>query len=90
MVNIRTFDLNLLLALKALVEEKSVSLAAKKLCISQPAMSHVLRKLRSQLDDPILVKLSSGMIPTARACPAGSDGCGPPGDRKERPASSRV
>jgi len=67
MVNIRTFDLNLLLALKALVEERSVSRAANKLCISQPAMSHVLRKLRSQLDDPILVKSSSGMVPTARA-----------------------
>jgi DNA-binding transcriptional LysR family regulator len=67
MVNIRTFDLNLLLALKALVEEKSVSRAAEKLCISQPAMSHVLRRLRSQLDDPILVKSSSGMVPTTRA-----------------------
>ncbi|HTO78826.1 MAG TPA: LysR family transcriptional regulator [Methylocystis sp.] len=67
MVSIRTFDLNLLLALKALVEEKSVSRAADKLCLSQPAMSHVLRRLRSQLDDPILVKTSSGMVPTERA-----------------------
>ncbi len=67
MVNIRTFDLNLLLALKALVEEKSVSRAAEKLCISQPAMSHVLRRMRSRLDDPILVRSSSGMVPTARA-----------------------
>ena len=67
MVNIRTFDLNLLLALKALVEDKSVSRAAEKLCLSQPAMSHVLRRLRSQLDDPILVKTSAGMIPTERA-----------------------
>lgn len=67
MINLRSFDLNLLLALKALVEERSVSRAAEKLCMSQPAMSHVLRRLRSQLDDPILVKSKAGMEPTARA-----------------------
>ena len=67
MIELRNFDLNLLLAFKLLVEERSVSRAAEKLCISQPAMSHVLRKLRYQLDDPILVKTSTGMIPTPRA-----------------------
>lgn len=67
MTNLRSFDLNLLLALKTLVEERSVSRAADKLCMSQPAMSHVLRRLRDQLDDPVLVKSASGMVPTARA-----------------------
>ncbi len=67
MVNLRSFDLNLLLALRVLLEEQNVSRAAEKLCLSQPAMSHVLRRLRSQLDDPILVKSVSGMVPTARA-----------------------
>lgn len=67
MVNLRSFDLNLLLALKALLEEKNVSRAAEKLFLSQPAMSHVLNRLRNQLDDPILVKSASGMVPTARA-----------------------
>lgn len=67
MTNLRSFDLNLLLALKALVEERSVSRAAEKLYISQPAMSHVLRRLRCQLDDPILVKSNAGMEPTPRA-----------------------
>jgi DNA-binding transcriptional LysR family regulator len=67
MVNLRSFDLNLLLALKALLEEQNVSRAAEKLCLSQPAMSHVLSRLRNQLDDPILVKSASGMVPTARA-----------------------
>ena len=67
MVNLRSFDLNLLLALKALLEEKNVSRAAERLCLSQPAMSHVLSRLRNQLDDPILVKSASGMVPTARA-----------------------
>lgn len=67
MANMKSFDLNLLLALKFLVEERSVSRAAEKLFMSQPAMSHVLRRLRDQLDDPILVKTASGMIPTPRA-----------------------
>jgi DNA-binding transcriptional LysR family regulator len=67
MTNLRSIDLNLLLALKALIEEKSVSRAAEKMCMSQPAMSHVLRRLREQLDDPVLVKSASGMVPTARA-----------------------
>ena len=67
MVNLKSFDLNLLLALKALLEEKNVSRAAEKLCLSQPAMSHILRRLRDQLDDPILVKSASGLVPTARA-----------------------
>ena len=47
--------------------ERSVSRAAEKLFISQPAMSHVLLKLRRHLDDPILVKTSIGMVPTPRA-----------------------
>ena len=67
MVNLKSFDLNLLLALKALLEEKNVSRAAEKLCLSQPAMSHILRRLRDQLDDPILVKSASGLVPTERA-----------------------
>ena len=67
MNNLRSFDLNLLLALRTLIEEKSVSHAADKMCMSQPAMSHVLRRLREQLDDPVLVKSASGMVPTARA-----------------------
>ena len=44
MTELRNFDLNLLLAFKLLVEERSVSRAAEKLFISQPAMSHVLLK----------------------------------------------
>lgn len=67
MANMKSFDLNLLLALKVLVEERSVSRAAERLFMSQPAMSHVLRRLRDQLDDPILVKTSTGMAPTQRA-----------------------
>jgi len=48
--------LNLLYAFKLLMEERSVSRAAEKMFISQPAMSHILQRLRSQLNDPVLVK----------------------------------
>src|SRR5262245_35492046 len=67
MPNLRNFDLNLLHAFKLLVEEQSVSRAAEKMFVSQPAMSHILQRLRNQLDDPVLVKTTTGMKPTARA-----------------------
>jgi len=67
MPDLRNFDLNLLHAFKLLMEERSVSRAAKKMFISQPAMSHILQRLRNQLDDPLLVKTTAGMQPTVRA-----------------------
>ncbi len=67
MPDLRNFDLNLLHAFKLLMEERSVSRAAEKMFISQSAMSHILQRLRNQLDDPLLVKTTSGMQPTARA-----------------------
>lgn len=67
MTELRNFDINLLVAFKALMRERSVSRAAEKMFISQSAMSHVLHRLRQQLDDPVLVKTSQGMQPTERA-----------------------
>ncbi len=67
MTELRNFDINLLVAFKALMRERSVSRAAEKMFISQSAMSHVLHRLRQQLDDPVLVKTSHGMRPTERA-----------------------
>lgn len=67
MAELRNFDLNLLVAFKVLMEEASVSRAADKMCISQSAMSHVLQRLRQQLDDPVLVRTPKGMTPTQRA-----------------------
>lgn len=49
------------------MRERSVSKAAEKMSITQSAMSHVLHRLRQQLDDPVLVKTSHGMQPTKRA-----------------------
>ncbi|ATQ69773.1 MULTISPECIES: LysR family transcriptional regulator [Methylosinus] len=67
MTELRNFDLNLLVAFNFLLEERSVSRAAQKMFISQSAMSHVLQRLRQQLDDPVLVKTPQGMRPTPRA-----------------------
>jgi DNA-binding transcriptional LysR family regulator len=60
-------DLNLLVALDALLAESSVTGAARRVGVSQPAMSHSLSRLRDLLDDPLLVRAPDGMIPTARA-----------------------
>lgn len=60
-------DLNLLTALNALIEERSVSRAAERLNMSQPAMSAALARLRTAFDDPILGAHGKRMIPTAHA-----------------------
>lgn len=66
-MNLRTFDLNLLKAFDALLEECSVSRAATRVHLSQPAMSNALARLRDALDDPVLVRTPQGMEPTPRA-----------------------
>lgn len=65
--NIRSLDLNLLVALKALLEEKHVTRAANQVGLSQPAMSRALGRLRYILKDPLLVKGITGLEWTARA-----------------------
>ncbi|NOT12864.1 MAG: LysR family transcriptional regulator [Methylococcaceae bacterium] len=67
MSSLRTFDLNLLLAFDVLMRELNVTRAAEQMFVTQPAMSHILHKLRQHLDDPLLVKTPSGMKPTERA-----------------------
>jgi DNA-binding transcriptional LysR family regulator len=62
-----TPDLNLLLALDALLNERSVSAAAARLHTSAPAMSRTLARLRRLLDDPVLVRAGRTMVPTPRA-----------------------
>lgn len=65
--NLRNIDLNLLVALHALLEEKHVTRAAERISLSQPAMSRALARLRETFQDPLLVKGASGMALTARA-----------------------
>ena len=60
-------DLNLLVALDALLSEKSVSLAADRLCLSQSATSSALGRLREYFGDELLMVKGRHMILTARA-----------------------
>src|SRR6476659_5463930 len=57
-------DVNLLVAFEALVQEKNVTRAARRLAISQSAMSHTLARLRTALGDELFVRAGSGMTPT--------------------------
>ena len=64
---LRGMDLNLLVVLDVLLEERSVSRAASRLSLTQSATSRALSRLREQFDDPLLVRTQSGMLPTWRA-----------------------
>lgn len=66
-MNLGAVDLNLLVALRALLEERHVTRAARRVGLSQPAMSHALARLRELFDDPLLVRTKRGMQPTPRA-----------------------
>ena len=63
----RGLDLNLLVALDALLTEQNVSAAARKVFLSQSAMSGALARLRSHFQDELLVPLGRRMVLTAAA-----------------------
>ncbi|AZY49441.1 LysR family transcriptional regulator [Bordetella avium] len=67
MDDLRRIDLNLLLALHALLAEKHVTRAALRLSRSQPAVSHALAQLRDIFQDPLLIRRGPGMVLTPRA-----------------------
>ena len=67
MSRITDIDLNLLTAFDLLMVHNSVSVAARKLGITQSAMSHILNRLRKQFGDALFVKSANGMLPTQRA-----------------------
>ena len=60
-------DLNLLVALDALLAEGSVTGAARRLSLSSSAMSRTLARLRSATGDPLLVRAGRGLVPTPYA-----------------------
>ena len=64
-------DLNLLRVFDAVLEERSVTRASQRLGLTQSAISHALGRLRHHFDDPLFVRVSSGMTPTARALEIG-------------------
>lgn len=66
-MHIGDLDLNLIPILDALLKEGSVSRAADQLGLTQSAMSHALRRLRTYFDDPLFVRVAGGMAPTPKA-----------------------
>jgi DNA-binding transcriptional LysR family regulator len=66
-VNLRSVDLNLLVALDALLRELHVTRAADRMGLSQPAMSNALTRLRHIFKDELLVRTATGMQATPRA-----------------------
>ncbi len=67
---IARIDLNLLIALQVLLEERNVSRAAERLYITQPAMSKTLGRLREVFDDPLFIRSSHGVRPTPKTLTA--------------------
>jgi LysR family transcriptional regulator, mexEF-oprN operon transcriptional activator len=65
--NLKSFDLNLLVAFDALMQELSVTNAANRLRIGQSAMSHSLATLRVLFADELFVRVGQKMVPTTRA-----------------------
>jgi DNA-binding transcriptional LysR family regulator len=63
-MNLRQFDLNLLVALDALLIEQNVTRAAERLLLSQPAMSGMLARLRHAFGDELLVRVGRNLEPT--------------------------
>ncbi|MEL7346474.1 MAG: LysR family transcriptional regulator [Pseudomonadota bacterium] len=66
-MDLRRADLGLLVSLDALLAERSVTAAARRLGISQPALSAQLARLRDLFGDDLLVGNAHGMAPTPRA-----------------------
>ncbi len=63
----RTLDLNLLRVLDAVMAEGSLTRAAAALAMTQPAVSHALRRLRESLGQELFVRTAHGMRPTPQA-----------------------
>jgi DNA-binding transcriptional LysR family regulator len=59
-------DLNLLLALQVLVEERNITRAAERLGVSQPALNKTMQKLRETFADELFTRTDQGLIPTPR------------------------
>ena len=62
--NIEHIDLNLLVVLKAIFAEGSVTRAAARLHLTQSAISHALKRLREVLDEPLFLRSGAALVPT--------------------------
>lgn len=66
-MNLRRVDLNLLTIFDAIMTEGSITRAAARLGMTQPALSNALTRLRRLVDDPLFVRVGNRIVPTARA-----------------------
>ena len=66
-MNFRTLDLNLLRVFDAVMAEGSLTRAAERLAMTQPAASHALKRLHIAVGEDLLLRTAFGMRPTARA-----------------------
>src|SRR5512144_3396081 len=66
-MNVASLDANLLLVLHLVLQEGSATRAARRLHLTQSAVSNALARLRSQLGDPLVVRTGRGLAPTPRA-----------------------
>jgi DNA-binding transcriptional LysR family regulator len=66
-MNLAAVDLNLLLVFDALMIERNVTRAGNRVCLSQPAVSAALNRLRHLTGDDLFIRRTDGMLPTARA-----------------------
>lgn len=66
-MNLQSLDLNLLRVFDAIYIERSISRAASRLNLSQPAVSNALARLRERMGDPLFERTAEGMAPTPRA-----------------------
>ena len=66
-MNTEKLDLNLLLVFEAVLKDRNVTAAGARLGMSQPTMSHALKRLRAMCGDPLFVRTTHGMQPTPYA-----------------------
>jgi DNA-binding transcriptional LysR family regulator len=66
-VHTKNFDLNLLRVFDAMFAERNVTRAARRVFLSQPAVSHALARLRKEVGDPLFVRAGNEMIATKKA-----------------------
>jgi len=70
-MNIALVDLNLLIVFDAVMREKHVTRAAKRIGMTQPAVSNALNRLRHIAKDDLFIRSADGVVPTARAIELG-------------------
>lgn len=70
-MRLSSLDLNLLLVLDTVLQERSVARAARRLHVTPSAVSNALARMRAALDDPLVIRSGRGIVPTPRAAALG-------------------